>query len=459
MTLWHGRFAESPSDDLLNFTSSLTYDKKLAPYDIACSRAHARMLADQAIIEDDDLDAILLGLAKIEEELDHNNFVFLPTDEDIHTAIERRLTEISGDAGKKLHTGRSRNDQIATDVRLYVREVSRKVAGDLLALCEVLLMRAREGGTAYLPGYTHLQQAQSMLLSHHLLAHFWRFARDIERWRVVSEHAAVSPLGAAAAGGTRLPIDPIATARYLGISETFKNSLDAVSDRDFAAEALFAAALAQVHLSSLGEELVIWNSSEFGFVSLPDEYATGSSMLPQKKNPDVAELARGKAGRVIGNLTGLLTTLKGLPLAYNRDLQEDKEGLFDSIDTLQISVCVMSALIEKLDFDTERMAELTDPFLTAIDVAELLVERGYAFRSAHETVGRLVQRSIDEEVNFETLVRDEFGEEIASSLSPSESIQNRRSPGGSGYQAVVKQMKEASAFVEEYTKLVGTAAE
>src|SRR5262249_14434257 len=335
--LWHGRLADSPADDLLAFTGSLAFDRRLAADDIAGRRAHAAMLARVGLLTDEEADAVTTALETVAEELGEGTFMFAPTDEDIHTAVERRVTELAGAAGAKLHTGRSRNDQVALDLRLYLRREGRDQVRRITELQRVLLQRAEESNEIALPGYTHLQRAQPVLLAHHLLAHFWSFARDVDRWRDCLERADVSPLGAGALAGSSLPLDPAFVADELKFGRVFDNSLDAGSDRDFVAEAMFVATLTPVHLSRIGEEVVIWSTEEFGFLRLADAYSTGSSMLPQKKNPDIAELARGKAGRLIGDLTGFLATLKGLPLAYNRDLQEDKEPLFDALDTCALS--------------------------------------------------------------------------------------------------------------------------
>jgi argininosuccinate lyase len=351
--------------------------------DIAGSRAHVAMLGSVGLLTSEEVSAVQGALNTVESELASGVFVFAPTDEDIHTAVERRVTEIAGSAGAKLHTGRSRNDQVATDLRLWVKRESKAVARRVAGLQEALLSRAEGAGGAYLPGYTHLQRAQPVLLSHHLLAHVWALGRDVDRWLSASQSADVSPLGAGALAGSSLAIDPDFTAGELGFSRRFENSLDAVSDRDFVAEALFAATLLQVHLSRLGEEIVLWASEEFGFVRLPDAYSTGSSMLPQKKNPDIAELARGKAGRVLGDLTGFLATLKGLPLAYNRDLQEDKEPLFDAVDTCVLTLSALTGLISAIEFDETRMKSAADsPASSATDLAEYLVEKGTPFRDA-----------------------------------------------------------------------------
>jgi argininosuccinate lyase len=315
-----------------------------------------RGLARAGLVSEDDAAALLAALDTVAEELASGAFVFAATDEDVHTAVERRVTELAGPAGGRLHTGRSRNDQVATDLRLWAKRELAGVGVRVLALQDVLLRRAQEAGGTYLPGYTHLQRAQPVLLAHHLLAHGWALARDVDRLVDTRRRLDVSPLGAGALAGSSLALDPVATAADLGFAAAFDNSLDAVSDRDFVAEALFDLALLGVHLSRIGEEVVLWSSAEFGFLRLDDAWATGSSMLPQKKNPDVAELARGKSGRLIGHLTGLLVTLKGLPLAYNRDLQEDKEPLFDAVEQVNLGPVALAGLLSTATFDAARMA-------------------------------------------------------------------------------------------------------
>ena len=433
--LWHGRFAEAPSDDLLAFTSSLAFDQRLAADDIAGSRAHVQMLAGAGLLTDAELHTVLEALDTTGQELDPHTFEFAPTDEDVHTAIERRVTELAGAAGAKLHTGRSRNDQVATALRLWLRREGRAVVARTHALQATLVNRAANAGDdVYLPGYTHLQRAQPVLLGHHLLAHFWALARDVDRWRDALTRADVSPLGAGALAGSSLPLDPDATASNLGFARRFENSLDAVSDRDFVAEALFVAALEQVHLSRLGEEIVLWASDEFGFVRLADAYSTGSSMMPQKKNPDIAELARGKAGRLIGDLAGFLATLKGLPLAYNRDLQEDKEPLFDAIDTCALSLVALGGLFETVEFVPERMRAAADVRRRATDLAEHLVEDGVPFRDAHAAVGAMVRHAEERGVPLEELVLTEpgLGPESLAFLEPGSAVRRRTSPGGGG---------------------------
>ena len=344
MTLWHGRLEGGPAEALWAFTASLDVDSRMAADDVAGSRAHVRGLARAGLVSEDDAAALLAALDTVADELASGAFVFAATDEDVHTAVERRVTELAGPAGGRLHTGRSRNDQVATDLRLWAKRELAGVGAQVLALQDVLLRRAQEAGGTYLPGYTHLQRAQPVLLAHHLLAHGWALARDVDRLVDTRRRLDVSPLGAGALAGSSLALDPVATAADLGFAAAFDNSLDAVSDRDFVAEALFDLALLGVHLSRIGEEVVLWSSAEFGFLRLDDAWATGSSMLPQKKNPDVAELARGKSGRLIGHLTGLLVTLKGLPLAYNRDLQEDKEPLFDAVEQVNLGLAALAGL-------------------------------------------------------------------------------------------------------------------
>lgn len=454
--LWHGRFGDGPSDELLAFTVSLSFDKRLAMDDIAGSRAHVAMLGSVGLLSSEEVSAVQDALNIVEAELAGGVFTFAPTDEDIHTAVERRVTEIAGAAGAKLHTGRSRNDQVATDLRLWVKREAREVALRIDALQRVLFARAMAAGDVYMPGYTHLQRAQPVLLTHHLLAHVWALGRDVERWLSTSARADVSPLGAGALAGSSLPINPDLTAESLGFSKRFENSLDAVSDRDFVAEALFAAALTQVHLSRLGEEIVLWASEEFGFVQLPDAYSTGSSMLPQKKNPDIAELARGKAGRLIGNLTGFLATLKGLPLAYNRDLQEDKEPLFDAVDTCVLTLSALTGLMNAIVFNEEHMMDSADsPASAATDLAEYLVEKGTPFRDAHALVGALVRMSLEGNEDLASLVAAEplLGLEAVALLAPGIAVARRISPGGAGPEPVALQLLAAKELLASQSLL------
>ena len=450
-TLWHGRFDGDPADELMAYTASIGFDVRLAPDDIAGSRAHVKMLGAVGLLTDTETAEVLAALDQAEAELASGDFAFAPEDEDIHTAIERRVTELAGPAGAKLHTGRSRNDQVATALRLFAKRELAAIASDVIALQSVLLERAVAAGDAYLPGYTHLQRAQPVLLAHHLLAHGWALARDVDRLADARTRLDVSPLGAGALAGSSLPLDPDMSAAELGFAARFENSIDAVSDRDFAAESLFALTMVAIHLSRLGEEIVFWTSEEAGFATLDDAYATGSSMLPQKKNPDIAELARAKAGRLIGNLTGLLATLKGLPLAYNRDLQEDKEPLFDAFDQVRLGVRAIAGLMATIAFNTDAMAAAADaPTSAATDLAEHLVADGVPFREAHAIVGDLVRRSLDGEAPLAELVRahPQLGEPAAALLTPGTPVTRRTTPGGAAPGPVAAQIEQFRARLE-----------
>lgn len=455
MTLWQGRFSTGPSAELMAFTESLSFDRLLWREDLRGSTAHVRGLVHVGLLTEEEGAEIIGALKVVEAEFEANAFIFLESDEDIHSAVERRLTELVGDNGAKLHTGRSRNDQIATDLRLYAKRAIIEVSEKLETLCSVLLEAAESSKEAYLPGYTHMQRAQPVLLSHHLLAHGWALMRDLDRLAATHCRVDVSPLGAGALGGSTLNLDPDFVATELGFSARFANSLDAVSDRDFVAELLFDLSLIGVHLSRLGEEFVLWSTEEFGFVRLDDAYSTGSSMLPHKKNPDIAELARGKAGRLIGHLTGFLATLKGLPLSYNRDLQEDKEPLFDSVRQVSLALTAVSGMISTANFDFTSMKAAADgEYLVAIDLAELLVTNGTPFRKAHAIVGGLVRDSLERRVPLAELVGAHplLGEEAKSLLQPASAIRRRVSPGGSGSDAVMLQIGEFKHHIEMVRK-------
>ena len=445
----------------MTFTSSLASDRRLAPDDVRGSVAHVRGLGRAGILSSDEVAVLLAALDEVASELADDRFVFEESDEDVHTAIERRLTEIAGDVGAKVHTGRSRNDQVATALRLHLRRRLVAIGDELASLVDALVQRAADAGDHYAPGYTHLQRAQPVLVAHQLLAHAWSLLRDLDRLCDAHRRVDVSPLGAGALGGSSLPLDPDGVARELLFSARFSNSIDAVADRDFVAEVLFVLALAGVHASRLGEEIVLYSSEEFGFYRLDDAWATGSSMLPQKKNPDVAELARGKSGRLIGHLTGLLTTLKGLPLAYNRDLQEDKEPLFDALDQIDRLLPALSGLIGSLSFDFERMEAAADvPTLVAIDLAEFLVARGVPFREAHGVVGALVRRSLaGEGALSELAVADpRLGQACAALFLPGSSVKRRQSPGGGGIEAVGEQRIEVGAALAAMRARLGALA-
>ncbi|MHB1969772.1 MAG: argininosuccinate lyase [Acidimicrobiales bacterium] len=395
MALWAGRFETAMDEALFELSESFSVDRALYHYDLEGSAAHVRGLERAGLLGEAERDELLGVLSAIEREFDEGTFVRAAGDEDIHMAIERRAIELAGSLGARLHTGRSRNDQVATALRLFTRDALARVGEGLVGLIEALLALAERHPQARLPGYTHLQRAQAVLLSHHLGAHAFALVRDVGRLADARERLDVSPLGAGALAGSSLALDPAYTAELLGFAAPFANSMDAVSDRDFVAESLFAIALIGVHLSRLGEELVLWTTSEFGFARLGDAFTTGSSMLPHKKNADVAELARGKAGRLVGNLTGLLVTLKGLPLSYNRDLQEDKEPLFDSVRQALLVVRALTGAYGSLEFDEVRAAAAADDELVvAIDLAEALVAAGVPFREAHERVGRLVGEAV-----------------------------------------------------------------
>jgi argininosuccinate lyase len=441
MTLWSGRFSSSMDSTVWDLSESYSFDHVLYAYDITGSKAHVQGLVAAGLLNDEECTILLSTLDLIEAEFDRGTFVRHPSDEDIHMAIERRATELAGDVGAKIHTARSRNDQVATTLRLFTRDALTQIARRCLDLVDALVEVGERDKDAYLPGYTHLQRAQPVLLSHHLSAHAWSLLRDVDRLLDARDRMNVSPLGAGALAGTSLPIEPSVSSDILGFDSPFANSMDAVSDRDFVAETLFASALLGVHLSRMGEELVLWTSAEFNFATLGDAFTTGSSMLPQKKNSDVAELARGKSGRLVGNLTGLLVTLKGLPLSYNRDLQEDKEPLFDSVRQVTLVLAAMTGAYRSLTFNVDAaQVAADDQFLVAIDIAEKLVEGGVPFRQAHERVGRLVGEAVAKGVPFADVVLNdpEYGS-FAELFAPRAALERRSSPGASGPAAAANQ--------------------
>jgi len=441
---WSGRFAQPVDEQVKRFTASVGFDQRLAKHDIAASLAHARMLAARGILPRRDLKAIEQGLAKVGKEIAAGRFAWSLDAEDVHLNIERRLTALVGDAGKRLHTARSRNDQVATDLRLWLRDEIDALLKQLAALERALLAQASKHAALLMPGFTHLQVAQPVTFGHHLLAYFEMLERDRERLSQARSRTNRLPLGAAALAGTSFPIDRERVARELGFDGLCENSLDAVSDRDFAIEFCACASLVMVHLSRLSEELVLWTSPRFGFVRLPDAYCTGSSIMPQKKNPDVPELVRGKSGRVFGSLVALLTLMKAQPLAYNKDNQEDKEPLFDAVDTVRACVSVMTGLVAGLQPVPAAMrAAALQGHATATDLADYLVRKGVAFRDAHEAVARAVREAERRGVDLAALplatlksYRKEIGPDVKRVLTPQGSLDSRNHPGGTAPAAV-----------------------
>src|SRR5512134_1579835 len=447
---WGGRFASGTDRFVEEFTASIPYDVLLYRHDIAGSIAHARMLGKQGILPRPEAERIVSALGEIRDEIESGKLSFDLSQEDVHMAIEQRLIRKVGAAGGKLHTGRSRNDQVATDLRLYLRDEIDEVLARLGELRETLVSRAEEFFGVVLPGYTHVQRAQPVLLSHHLLAYREMFARDADRFAETRRRTNVSPLGAGALAGSTFPLDRAFTARELGMEGVCENSIDAVSDRDFAADFLYAVAVTMMHLSRLAEELVYWSSSEFGFVSLPDALCTGSSIMPQKKNPDVAELIRGKTGRAYGNLANLLTLMKGLPLAYNRDMQEDKEPVFDSARTVKDCLTGADLLLRGMAVNEERMrAACDDGFLTATDLADYLSRKGVPFREAHAITGKIVRHCEERGVRLKDLSLKELrafskgiGEDVRSAVSLTRAVRLRTTRGGTGPDRVKSRIEE-----------------
>lgn len=452
---WGGRFSEAPHPAAEAFTASLRFDSRLWPYDLAGSQAWARALAGAGLLTENDLALLLKGLEEIRQEFLSGSFPFRPELEDIHMNIERRLQEKVGDAGAKLHTGRSRNDQIALDERLYLRDVIRNIDHGLSETQSALCDRAEELLGAPMPGYTHLQRAQPILLSHHLLAYVFMIQRDRQRFADCLGRANVLPLGSGALAGTAFPIDREALARDLGFPRPSSNSVDAVSDRDYLLEFLAAAAILGMHLSRLSADLTLWATAEFGFVEFPDAFATGSSIMPQKKNPDVAELIRGKTGRLYGNLLAVLTAMKGLPLAYHSDMQEDKEPFFDSADTLDAILAVLPPLLRSLVFNADRMRRAAgEHYSTATDLADYLVRKGLPFRQAHEVVGRIVRDAAGtplEEIPLETFKRFSplFAPDLFEAITLEASLRARSVTGGTAPEAVRRALAEAKVLAAE----------
>lgn len=455
--LWAGRFSAAPTGELERFGASLPFDKRMWRQDIRGSKAHAAMLAHQGVISQQDADAIRAGLDDIAGQIERGEFTFdVDRDEDIHMAIERVLTENIGPAGGRLHTGRSRNDQTAVDTHLIARDLADEILASLAKLEAVLLDRAQGEFGVVMPGYTHMQPAQPVLLSHHLLAYFWMFNRDFRRVSAAREAANVCPLGAAALAGTTYPLDRHMTAEALGFSGPTANSMDSVSDRDYLLDLIYACSVCQVHLSRLCEELVWWSSAEFGFVEMDDAHSTGSSIMPQKKNPDFAELVRGKSGRVVGDLTSLLVTVKGTPLTYDKDLQEDKEPLFDAADTVLGSLMACTGMLATCTFKEERMREAShEGYMAATDLADYLVGKGLPFRQAHSVVGRIVGDCVREGVTLQQLSTDElrsyselFDDDAHEALDIDSIVRRRTTFGGTGHEAVRAQLKLATEALE-----------
>ena len=448
--LWGGRFSGGPADALVALSRSTQFDWRLADVDLRGSIAHARVLHGAGLLDDAALDAMVAALEQLRAEVAAGTFGPAPDDEDVHSALERGLIErVGADLGGRLRAGRSRNDQIATLVRMYLREQARGLAAGLLDVVDALVAQAAAHPSAPMPGRTHMQHAQPVLLAHHLLAHAWPLLRDVDRWRDWDRRAAQSPYGSGALAGTSLGLDPAAVAADLGFDGPVENSIDGTSARDVVAEFAFVAAMVGVDLSRLAEDVIVWATKEFGFVRLDDAYSTGSSIMPQKKNPDVAELARGKAGRMIGDLTGLLATLKGLPLAYDRDLQEDKEPVFDQVDTLAVLLPAVAGMVATLSFDTARMAELAPQgFSLATDVAEWLVRSGVPFREAHEVAGACVRVCEERGIELWDLSDDDLvavsgylTPDVRSVLTVEGSLASRDAVGGTAPVRVAEQLE------------------
>ncbi|WP_319436601.1 argininosuccinate lyase [Mycobacterium sp. RTGN5] len=448
-SLWGGRFADGPAPALAALSKSTHFDWVLAPYDVAASKAHAKVLHGAGLLTDEQRDGLLAGLDSLGQDVADGSFTPLVTDEDVHGALERGLIDRVGpDLGGRLRAGRSRNDQVATLFRMWLRDAMRRVADGALEVVSALATQAAAHPTAIMPGKTHLQAAQPILLAHHLLAHAHPLLRDVDRIADFDDRTAISPYGSGALAGSSLGLDPDAIAEELGFAAAADNSIDATASRDFAAEAAFVLAMIGVDLSRLAEDIILWSTTEFGYATLHDSWSTGSSIMPQKKNPDIAELARGKSGRLIGNLTGLLATLKAQPLAYNRDLQEDKEPVFDSVAQLEMVLPAMAGLVATLLFDTERMAALAPAGYTlATDVAEWLVRRGVPFRVAHEAAGEAVRAAEGRGVGLDELTDDELAQisaeltaEVREVLTIGGSVSSRDARGGTAPVQVANQL-------------------
>jgi argininosuccinate lyase len=442
------RFREPQDPAFQALNASIGFDRRLWPHDVAQSRAHARMLAAQGVLSEEDRDALLAGLDAVEAELREGSFRFAPDDEDIHTAVERRLTELAGPVGGRLHTARSRNDQVATDVALFTREAALAGAEAVTGLMAALIDAAERHLDWPLPGYTHLQRAQPVYLSHHLLAYVWMLERDRGRLRFVAEQTAALPLGAGALAGVNFDTDRGAVAAELGFERVAPNSIDAVSNRDFVLDYLGAAAMCATHLSRLGAELVLWSSEEFGFVELPDAWTSGSSIMPQKKNPDAAELLRAKAPRIVAHLAALHGVMHALPLTYNKDMQEDKEHLFDAVDTLGLTLAAATGMVAGARFGRERMAAAAaDELIAATDLADLLVKRGMPFREAHGVIAGLVRDAVESGRPLAEVAVPALGEDAAAVLERSSWLESKVSEGGTSLARVREQLERARALL------------
>ena len=435
---WDGRFQEGTDKAVEVFTSSIAVDRRLYKHDILGSIAHCRMLAKQGIIRSDEADSMILGLEKIRDDIEHGRFEYSDSLEDIHMHIESALTRDLGETAKRLHTARSRNDQVALDIRMYLKDVSRDIIRTLGELQTILVTLAEQHDGVVMAGYTHLQRAQPVLLAHHLMAYYEMFKRDRERFADGLKRIDVMPLGSAALAGTTYPIDRHYTAELLGFSKVSENSMDSVADRDFAVEFLASASICMMHFSRFSEELILWSSSEFGFIVISDAFTTGSSIMPQKKNPDIPELVRGKTGRVFGNLMALLTLMKSLPMTYNRDMQEDKPPLFDTVDTLTACLDIYCRMLPNITFKTRRLAETTETgFINATDLADYLAARGLPFRDAHGVVGKTVAYALEAKKELQDLTLTELktfspliGDDVFSFLETRNIIDRRTSAGG-----------------------------
>ncbi len=454
MKLWGGRFSQEPDKLAFQFNASLAFDWRLAPYDIRGSIAWANGLAKAGVLTSTEAAEIVRGLGLVLQEVQAESFTFQPSDEDVHTAVERRLTELIGPVAGKLHTGRSRNDQVATDFRLWTLDAIDAASRGLLELQKTLVARAESDLGQILPGYTHFQRAQPFLLSHWWLSHFWPLAADRQRLADLRQRTGILPLGSAALAGTPYPVDCRFLADQLGFEQVSPNSLYSVSDRDFAAEFLFDAALIGVHLSRLAEALILYSTAEFDFIELSDTYSTGSSLMPQKKNPDPLELARAKAGTLLGRLTGFLAVLKGLPSAYDKDLQEDKPPAFEAADTLDLLLPVVSGCIRTLVVHPERMQAALDPALLATDLADYLVKKGVPFRQAHQRIGLLVRRAQELGTTIDKVpyaeyqaVDPAFAEDVFQVFDANRSIAQRATPGGTSLESVKQQIIQAKTLL------------